>query len=160
LHAQSLTCIIATSLAKLDAKSFVMLHVASLFFYIADFASWHFGKNSCNVKATILVVQFHLLLLILAIKVMVVYKYLMSFVTSIVSSDVLCLSTCVVVLYVFDSHFSPSFGVMPFASQIGESINFNFNHMASAFEICDMIDLKSLISELVLKCHFLEINNK
>jgi hypothetical protein len=49
---------------------------------------------------------------------------------------------------------------MPFASQIGEGTNLNFNHMASAFEICEGIDLKSLIRELVLKCHFLEINNK
>ncbi len=44
------------------------------------FASLHFGKNSCNVKATIVVVRFHLLLLILTMKIMVVYKYLISFV--------------------------------------------------------------------------------
>ncbi len=79
--------------------------------------------------------------------------------TSIVSSDVLCPSTHVV-FYVFDSHFFPSFDVMPFASQIGEGTNFNFNHMALAFEICEGIDLKFLIRELVLKCHFFEINNK
>ncbi len=58
--------------------------------------------------------------------------------------------------YVFDSHFSPSFHVMPFAFQIDECTNLNFNHMASAFEICEgIINLVSIISkELVLKCHF------
>jgi hypothetical protein len=35
VHAQSLTCIVATFSAKLDAMSFAMLHVASLFFYMA-----------------------------------------------------------------------------------------------------------------------------
>lgn len=62
-----------------------------------------------------------------------------------------------VFLHVFDFHFFCSFDVMPFAFQIGEGTNINFNHMASAFEICEGIDLKSLIRGLVLKCHFLEI---
>jgi hypothetical protein len=42
------------------------------------YVSLHFGSG--NIKTTIVVVQFHFLLLFLAMKIMVVYKYLISFV--------------------------------------------------------------------------------
>lgn len=83
--------------------------------------------------------------------------------TSIVSSDVLCPSfyACCYFFMGLILIFFPSFRVMPFAFQLDEGTNLHFNHMASAFEICEEINLVSIISKkLVLKCHFFEINKE
>jgi hypothetical protein len=124
------------------------------------FVSLHFGKNNCNVKTTIIVVQFHLLLLILAMKIMFVYKYLLSFYLN-------CFLWCSLSFYtrcilcVWFSFFSLVLVLCLFHLKlVGDSINFNFNHMASTFEICEAINLVSLIRELVLNVASLKLTTR
>jgi hypothetical protein len=88
--------------------------------------SLHFGKSSGNIKTTIVVVQFNFLLLFLAMKIMVVYKYLISFV---LLPQLFLLMFFIFLHVLFFTYliliFFPSFDVMAFPSQIGEGTNFN-----------------------------------